>query len=195
VTATGQSAAPPPEGFLFYVVGAPLAGKHRLLSEARHELAGDHGVIFAHRYVTRAVSADRNDEIELAEAEFLARLRRRLFAMHWERGGTHYGIGMEINYWLALGLRVVVEGSRAYLPQALAAYPDMTVVWLGTGIAQSELAPPRSLLELRPSHKDACARAGRPRSGSPVIYLDCNGAPPGARAGLISVLTAGPVRP
>ena len=123
MTAAGPPAITPSEGTLFYVVGDPAESKDRLLNEARHDLAGDPTVIFAHRYVTRPVGAGRNDEIELADAEFLARMRRRLFAMHWERAGVRYGIGMEINYWLAIGLSVVVKGSRAYRPQALAAGP------------------------------------------------------------------------
>src|SRR5262249_19316409 len=151
-------------------------------------------VVFAHRYVTRTLGADRHDEIELAEAEFLARQRRRLFAMHWERAGVRYGIGMEINYWLAIGLRGVGRGSRAYLPQAIADYPEMTVVWLGGGTDAGEAPGDRLLPGFRTGRRDTCARDGRPRAGSPVIYLDCNGAPSRARAGLISVLTA-PVRP
>jgi ribose 1,5-bisphosphokinase PhnN len=63
VTATGERTVSANQGVLFYVVGAPAEGKHRLLTEARDELAGDRSVVFAHRYVTRAVGADRNDEI------------------------------------------------------------------------------------------------------------------------------------
>jgi phosphonate metabolism protein PhnN/1,5-bisphosphokinase (PRPP-forming) len=193
VTATGERAVSANQGVLFYVVGAPAAGKHRLLTEARDELAGDRSVVFAHRYVTRAVGAGRNDEIELTQAEFLARASRRLFAMHWERAGVRYGVGMEINYWLAIGLRVVVKGSRAYLPQALAAYPEMTVLWLGSGLDGSEPAGARLSPEFRRAQADACAGADRTRAGNPVIYLDCSGALSRTR-GLVSVLTS-PARP
>jgi ribose 1,5-bisphosphokinase len=117
---------------LFYVVGSPAEAKRRLLHEARGELAGDHRVVFAHRYVTGG-DTGKDDEIGLAETEFLERVRHRLFAMHWESGRRRYGIGMEINYWLAVGLSVVVKGSRAYLPQAFAAYPEMIVLWIGAG--------------------------------------------------------------
>ena len=103
------------------------------------------------------------------------RAGQRLFAMHWERSGVRYGIGMEINYWLAIGLRVVVEGSRAYLPQALAAYPEMTVLWLGNGVDESA---PRIVPEFRPDRRQACAPDERLRPAGPVIYFDCNGAAP-----------------
>ena len=174
---TGQPAVAPSEGALFYVVGPAAAGKHRLLAEARSELAADHRVVFAHRYVTRTVAADgENDEIELPEAEFAARVRHRLFTMHWEHGGARYGIGMEINYWLALGLSVVVKGSHSYLPQALEVYPEMTVLWIG------------------PGHGDVRARNGRTGRGASVIYMACDGRPGGTRTQLISVLSASPVR-
>jgi ribose 1,5-bisphosphokinase len=69
--------------------------------------------VFAHRYVAGRANAGRSDEIELPEAEFLARIRHRLFAMHWESGDVRYGIGMKINYWLAVGLSVVHAGQAA----------------------------------------------------------------------------------
>jgi hypothetical protein len=187
VTATGDPSVVPPEGVLFYVIGAPAESKQRLLREARRELAANHRVIFAHRYVTRAHGMARDDEVELPEAEFLARVRYRLFSMHWECRGVRYGIGKEINYWLALGLSVVVKGSRTGLAPALEAYPEMTVLCIGDGAGPGGHGS--RARDFQPCSQDA--RGHRARRGARVFHLDCNGTLPGARDVLVSVLTGG----
>ena len=60
--------------------------------------------------------------ISLSEPEFEQRRQAGCFAMHWQSHGYRYGIGVEIDQWLTLGLKVVVNGSRAYLEQALRRY-------------------------------------------------------------------------
>ncbi|QAX77547.1 ribose 1,5-bisphosphokinase [Yersinia hibernica] len=42
--------------------------------------------------------------------------------MFWQAHGHHYGVGIEIDIWLQRGCDVVVNGSRAYLPEALRRY-------------------------------------------------------------------------
>ena len=48
--------------------------------------------------------------------------------MSWYSHNTHYGIGIEINQWLAKGLNVVVNGSRGYLQQAARLYPELVPI-------------------------------------------------------------------
>lgn len=50
------------------------------------------------------------------------------FALEWSSHGFRYGVGVEIDAWLAAGSVVVVSGSRAHLPAALERYPQMCVV-------------------------------------------------------------------
>jgi ribose 1,5-bisphosphokinase len=119
-----------PEGRLYYVVGAADADKERVLDQARRRLKGHQPVVFAHRYITRLAAPAAANHVALSGTEFELRRRRGLFVMDWERHGVRYGIGTEINYWLAMGLTVVVDGSRGFLDQALKRYPDMTVVWI-----------------------------------------------------------------
>lgn len=118
------------EAILFYIVGPSGSGKDSLLRYARAHLAGDPGVVFAHRYITRPVEIDGENHIALTRDEFDARLGAGLFAMHWESHGLRYGIGQEIHLWLARGCHVVVNGSRAYLQQARDHYPQLTAVWV-----------------------------------------------------------------
>ena len=113
---------------LFYVIGASGAGKDSLLTYARKRIGGEAAVIFCHRYITRAADAGGENHIELPEAEFNNRLQHGCFAMHWQSHGHRYAIGNEIYGWLQQGLNVVVNGSRGYLNEAAAIFPDIVPV-------------------------------------------------------------------
>lgn len=115
-------------GHLITLIGASGSGKDSLLSYARHRLAGTDRVIFAHRYITRPFDAGGENHVALSEAEFDARLAKGVFALHWAGNGQRYGIGGEIDLWLAKGLTVVMNGSRAHLPEARRRYPDLRAV-------------------------------------------------------------------
>lgn len=115
-------------GILLYVIGASGSGKDSLMRYARESLAGYSGVVFAHRYITRPHDAGGENHVALSEAEFDARLARNLFSLHWHSHGMRYGIGCELNQWLAKGLAAVVNGSRAYLAEASRNYPELTPV-------------------------------------------------------------------
>ena len=114
-----------PDEWLYYVIGASGSGKDSIIGWARAQLAGHPGIVFAHRYITRPAAAGGENHVALTEAEFDARLAGGLFAMHWASHGLRYGIGKEINLWLAKGLTVVLNGSRAYLGGAAAIYPEL----------------------------------------------------------------------
>lgn len=113
---------------LFYVIGASGSGKDSLMSHAREQLSGHPGILFAHRYITRSHNAGGENHIALNDAEFDARLAGGLFAMHWSSHGLRYGIGKEINLWLAKGCSVVLNGSREYLGRAILNYHELTPV-------------------------------------------------------------------
>jgi ribose 1,5-bisphosphokinase len=117
-------------GRLIYVVGASGSGKDSLMRYSRERLAGNPNVLFAHRYITRPADAGGENHVALSPDEFEARERARLFAMCWQSHGHEYGIGIEINQWLALGITVVVNGSRDYLQQARRRYPELLPVWV-----------------------------------------------------------------
>lgn len=113
---------------LIYVVGPSGSGKDSLLRYARERLADEPGVVFAHRYITRAADAGGENHVALTRAEFNTRLRNRLFALAWESHGHAYGVGIEINQWLAKGATVVVNGSREYLVEAKRQFPELLAV-------------------------------------------------------------------
>jgi ribose 1,5-bisphosphokinase len=117
-----------PDERLYYVIGASGSGKDSIIGWARARLAGHPGIVFTHRYITRPAGAGGENHVALTEAEFDARLATGMFAMHWASHGLRYGIGNEINLWLAKELTVVLNGSREYLGSAAAIYPALTPV-------------------------------------------------------------------
>lgn len=115
-------------GNLFYVIGASGAGKDSVMQYARDRLNGSRNIIFAHRYITRSAESGGENHVALSPEEFLERRGAGFFALHWESHGNHYGIGIEIDLWMDKGIRVVANGSRAYLLEARRRYPDLNAV-------------------------------------------------------------------
>jgi ribose 1,5-bisphosphokinase len=112
-------------GRLIYVVGPSGAGKDSILNGARSRLPVRAPLVFAHRYITRPVDAGGENHVALSQAEFALRRDRGLFALHWEGNGLFYGVGREVDAWMAAGLTVVVNGSREYLDEAARRYPSL----------------------------------------------------------------------
>ncbi len=119
-------------GKLFYVIGASGSGKDSLMNFARSRLASVGKIIFAHRYITRPPEVQGENHVYLSNEEFKHRKKQGFFFMHWESHGLCYGIGSEINLWLANGYDVVVNGSRAYLSTALEECPETQVILVST---------------------------------------------------------------
>ena len=143
---------------LYYVVGASGAGKDSVIRYARDALGDARRVAFARRYITRPQRDANEDHIPLTREAFLLRKAQGAFAMDWESHGFHYGIGVEIDAWLADALAVVVNGSRSYIPAARARYPRLTVVWI---TARPETLAARLVRRGRETHAQIAARLTR----------------------------------
>ena len=112
---------------LVYLMGASGSGKDTLLRLARARLSGPDRIVVARRIITRPGSIDE-PSLEVTEAQFEQMSRAGGFAMQWSSHGLRYGIGIDIDESLSLGQVVIVNGSRRYLPRALARYPGMSAV-------------------------------------------------------------------
>ncbi len=99
---------------LIYVMGPSGAGKTRVIEYARRKIDGSLPIVFAHRYITRPPDRDSENYVALSFREFALRKSHGLFCVDWEAYGFSYGIGVEIESWLAAGLTVVIDGSRAH---------------------------------------------------------------------------------
>lgn len=168
------------KGTLFYVIGASGAGKDSIMRYAREHLMmqpGDDqrtqkkhgGVMFAHRYITRAVELEGENHIALSVIEFRQRLSAGLFAMHWSSHNTDYAIGCEIDTWLEKGLNVVVNGSRRYFPQAIKVYPDIRPIFIQ--VSKDKLRA-RLLARGRETQEQIEARLDRASQYNTIEYDD-----------------------
>ncbi|WP_299176401.1 phosphonate metabolism protein/1,5-bisphosphokinase (PRPP-forming) PhnN [uncultured Neptuniibacter sp.] len=117
---------------LFYVIGASGVGKDSLLQYARETMSEKAPVVFTHRYITRPADAGGENHVALSRDEFERRHEQGCFAMSWQSHQNRYGIGIEIDQWLELGLNVVINGSRKYLPEAEKRYPNLIPVLIST---------------------------------------------------------------
>lgn len=105
---------------LVYLMGASGSGKDSLLDALRYALPA--GLVVAHRYITRSADAGAENHIALHDDEYQQRREQGLFALDWQAHGCCYGVGIEIDHWMAQGCNVVVNGSRAHLSQAVQRY-------------------------------------------------------------------------
>lgn len=129
-------------GRLFYLMGPSGAGKDSLLDACRGQRVAGHWLQVAPRHITRRSEAGGENHIALTPAAFQQSLDDGLFALHWQANGRLYGIGIEIDHWLAAGDAVLVNGSRAYLDEARARYGNVLVpvmVCVAPGIQRQRL--------------------------------------------------------
>ena len=116
-------------GRLIFLIGPSGSGKDSLIDAARAQLSAA-GVEIARRIITRSAEA-KGEAAHGVSAERFAQLREEgAFAMHWRANGLEYGIPAQVDAWLAQGRSVLVNGSRAYLPEAQARYPGLLAVCL-----------------------------------------------------------------
>jgi ribose 1,5-bisphosphokinase len=116
-------------GRLVYVIGASGAGKDSIIAYARARLGaegGDH--VFPRRHITRPADSGGEEHLPIAPDAFDRDCAAGRFALHWRGNGLGYGIGSEIELWLQVGRHVVINGSRAYLPEAAARYENLLPV-------------------------------------------------------------------
>jgi ribose 1,5-bisphosphokinase len=177
-------------GRLVYLVGASGVGKDSVLTGLRADLRPEDGVVVAHRYITRQVSADGENHVALSRQEFELRRAAGCFAMHWDSHGFEYGIGREIELWLAQGLTVLVNGSRAHGPEVRRQYPAAQLVEI---TASDAVIRQRLQARGRESAVEIEARLTRNRwlTGFPVdLKISNEGPVEETVAALSSILTA-----
>jgi len=113
---------------LLVVVGPSGAGKDSLLAWLRKRLPATQPVHWTRRTITRPVQAGGEDHESLDEAAFFLVQQAGGFAMHWQANGLQYGIRHRELRPLAQGQWVMLNGSRAHLPDCAQVCPGMTVL-------------------------------------------------------------------
>ena len=182
-------ASPADGARLIYLMGASGSGKDTLLRLLRAHLQDGEPVLVAHRYITRD-SGDTEDALRLTPEEFTRRAALGCFALRWASHGLHYGIGIEIDTWLACGAAVIINGSRAHLEAAHARYPTLTAVEVTVDPA---LLARRLAGRGRESAEQIAQRLSRATQAFAVpqacrlAQVSNNGAPESAAAALLTI--------
>lgn len=113
---------------LLYFMGPSGAGKDSLLDWLRQHLPPGLPVQWARRTISRPV-APEGEAYESTTPDDHAALRAAdAFALHWEANGLAYGVRHGEMAPLAKGRWLMVNGSRAYLAEALQHYPALVAV-------------------------------------------------------------------
>jgi ribose 1,5-bisphosphokinase len=117
---------------MLYVVGPSGAGKDSVLDQLMAALSpqeGQAGGLYrVRRTITRPPESGGEAHESVDEATFEQLVADEQLALHWQANGLGYGIRMTELQGLPLGQWVLVNGSRGYLPEALARFPDLWVV-------------------------------------------------------------------
>lgn len=137
---------------IFAIVGPSGAGKDTLIAGA---IARRPDLRLVRRVITRPESAGGEDFEGVTEAEFAARKSAGEFALEWLAHGLHYGIPR--SQTVGPGL-ILFNGSRAALPAAQRAFPDLRVILV---TAPDAVLATRLAARGRETHADIAARLAR----------------------------------
>ena len=155
-------------GRLVYCIGPSGAGKDSLLDWLRTHLPQPCPVHWAQRTISRAATSGGEAHEGVSPEAFAALCSEHAFALHWQANGLGYGVRHAQLAPLARGHWVLLNGSRAYLPEALARFPDLVAVHI---TASPQVLRERLLSRGRETREEVEARVQRALAYTP---------PPGA---------------
>lgn len=173
-------------GRIFAIVGPSGVGKDTLMAAVR---AVRPGLMLARRVITRPEAAGGEPFEGVSAEEFAHRADKGDFALEWQAHGLRYGIPASVRDALAKGCDVLVNLSRAALPEAARAFPGLIVVHV---TARPEVLAQRLAERGRESGEEIARRLSRTvpplPAALPVIEIDNSGRLDEAVAALLSAL-------
>lgn len=177
-------------GVLHLVVGPSGAGKDALIDAAR---TARPDILFPTRVVTRPADAGGETHDAADAAAFTARAAAGDFALSWAAHGLSYGVPRAIEAALAEGRHVVVNVSRATIPEARARYAPLRILRID---APEAVRAARIAGRGRETGAEAASRLARalpcPVEGPDVAVLDNGGDLGDARAAFLAALAPAP---
>jgi len=117
-------------GQLFLIVGNSGSGKDSLLEEVMTRWpASAKALKISRRYITRP--AHKSEPfVPVTPQDFEGLRQQGKFCLNWHVYDTHYGVPMTTIKWLKEGDLVIVNVSRAIIPQARQLVPDLKVIFV-----------------------------------------------------------------
>ncbi len=107
------------KGRLFLIVGPSGAGKNTVIAETISQRAPRDDVILARRIMTRPLHpGGAENHVPVTPAAFARPRAARAFALDRKSHGLRYGLGAGLRLWLAAGMTVIANRSRAASPPA-----------------------------------------------------------------------------
>ncbi len=113
---------------LIYCMGPSGAGKDSLLDWLRAHLPTPCPVHWARRTISRAAVPGGEAHESVSPETFAVLRHEQAFALYWDANGLGYGIRHAQLAPLAQGEWVLLNGSRAYLTEALVHFPHLVAV-------------------------------------------------------------------
>ena len=154
-------------GSWVFVCGPSGSGKDSVMAYAQQALAARRDIVFARRFVTRAVHAG-SDHDALSPAAFAALAQAGGLSWHWRAHGFSYGIARHYDDAVRAGCLVVVNGSREHV-NGLPASPDRRVLH----ITAEPAALAQRLLRRGRDSAEAVARRLERNADFDVMPVDC----------------------
>lgn len=157
-------------GRLILVVGPSGAGKDSLIRAARERLAGDRGIMFARRDITRAGGDVHEDHVPVDPDTFAEREQRGGYILSWRAHGHGYGIPASFGLALLGGTDVVANVSRSVLAAAAGRWPIKVILVTASPEALAARLAERGR-EDAAAVADRLARAGMPLDIAPTVTI------------------------
>ncbi len=176
-------------GRLVLVVGPSGVGKDTLLEGAKAALAGDPGVVFARREITRPADAGGEDHVAVDLERFEARRAAGGYLLAWNAHGLGYGLPADLADRLAVGHTVVANVSRTVLDDAREGFPQVRVISIS---ASPETIARRLAVRGREDEAGIAARLARAdlftAQGDDVVEVRNDGAPAEGIAAMVAAI-------
>ena len=183
-------------GTLFLVVGPSGAGKDTLLDGARAALAGDDGVVFARRVISRPADAGGEEHDPIDTAAFDRAEADGAFMLSWRAHDLRYGIPARYADVLGEGRSVVANVSRSVIDLARSRLQPVRVVQV---TAPADLLAGRLAERGREDELAIARRLARASAveveGTDVVHVVNDGTVAEGVARMVAVLSGGCQRP
>ncbi len=171
-----SSAFPVRNGVFIAVVGPSGAGKDTIMAYAREHFAGEDGVDFVRRVITRPSDGATEDHDTLTEEAFRDAEAKNAFALSWYAHGLHYGIPASVDVAIGDGRVAIANASRGTIAALRARYENVAVVEI---TARPEILAERLSARGRETREQVLARLARggamELSGPGVSTIDNSG--------------------